>query len=230
MSVYNCEFPEYFNCHLTQYRNPEAIFRKNIQPEEKTGFIYLNPQVYTEKFSDEFTYMNVNKEESKEYIPLKNGWLQPGEGKQVFTLDPRLNSASHGQWTTLDKPPIDSSMKLYDIPFDKRLDKYGQNYRTYSDINAGQIMYYIDKSIEDAYFKPIFTNSSSVNSYLYQDPMGTIMAGYTLTPLKSGNFIGPERNDYIGELSWIEDSSNQREDILSFQAPRRKRWSARYAK
>ena len=227
MSVYNCEIPEYLDCTLNQ-----PIFRSDIEPADKIGYEYINPQVYTQKYADDFELLNCNSANAREYVPLPNGWLQPCKGRQVITNDPRLNSASHGQWITLDQPPIDSSMKLYDIPFDKRLDNYGQNYNSYSDINAGQIVYYIDKSIEDPFFKPNFVTSSRIEGTLYKDPMGSISPEYYRTNVKNDNPIGPKRNNYEGGLSWMEDSLNQREDIMSLQMSRqlRETWAPRYSK
>ena len=227
MSVYNCEFPEYLDCTLNQ-----AGFKSDIEPSEKIGYEYINPQVYTQKYAQDFELLNCNSANASEYVPLPNGWLQPCEGRQVITNDPRLNSASHGQWITLDQPPIDSSMKLYDIPFDKRLDKYGQNYNSYSDINAGQIVYYIDKSEEDPMSEPVYSISAKVDSYLYQDPMGGISPYYYRTPLKNDNPIGPKRNNYDGGLSWMQDSLNQREEIMMLQSTKinKSDWLMRYRK
>lgn len=231
MSVYNCNFPEKLDCVL-QDSNSLIRIRNDTEPMDKVGYNFINPQVYSEKYATEFQGFNCDSKNSKEIIPLPNGWLEPGNGKQVFTNDPRLNSASHAQWITLDQPPIDSSMKLYDIPNDKRLDNYGQNYRTYSDINAGQILYYINKSLDDPISRPVFVNSSNIYSYVYVTPMGGLYPSYVRKPLKDDNFIAPTRNNYEGGLSWIQDSSEQRENITFSQiAPFLERdWSMRYAK
>jgi len=208
----------------------EQKFKTDIEPADKIGYKFINPQVYTEKYAPDFQGLDCNKNETNEFIPLENGWLETSKGPQVITNDPRLNSASHSQWITLDQPPIDSSMKLYDIPFDKSLDRYGQDYKTYSDINAGQILYYVDKSIEDPYYKPIFVESSQIDSYLYQDPMGSTYGYYYRTPLKNDNHIGPTRDNYEGGLSWIQDSISQREDIMALQMSKlfSREWTTRY--
>ena len=225
MSVYNYKFPEYLDCTLNELK-----FKTDIEPTDKDGYNYINPQVYTEKYAPNFEVFESTND--KVNIPAPNGWIQPCIGKQVITNDPRLNSASHAQWLTLDQPPIDSSMKLYNIPYDKKLDKYGQNYRTYSDINAGQIMYYISKSQEDPISEPVYGVSAKVDSYLYQDPMGGISPYYYRTPLKNDNPIGPKRNNYDGCLSWMQDSLNQREDITILQSTKinKSDWSLRYGK
>jgi hypothetical protein len=225
MSVYDCDFPDYFQ----NYNNLK--FRSDIEPSDKTGYDYINPQVYTEKYNTDF--QPINSDSSADYIPLPNGWMEPCKGmNQVFTNDPRLNSASHAQWITLDKPPIDSSMKLYEIPYDKKLDNYGQGYNSYNDINAGQIMYYVDKSIEDPFYKPNFITSSQIDGTLYKDPMGGLQPRYYRTNLKDDDNIGPVRDNYEGCLSWMQDSLNQREDIMSLQMGKmlKQQWTPRYSK
>jgi hypothetical protein len=123
-------------------------------------------------------------------------------------------------------------MKLYDIPYDKTLDNYGQNYKSYADINAGQIVYYIDKSIEDPFYKPNYVISSKTTAYLDKDPMDAIQTYYVREPLKNDNPIGPTRNNYEGCLSWIEDTMKHREDIMALQSDiyTRTNWAMRYAK
>tara|TARA_Y100000389_G_scaffold53802_2_gene49627 strand:+ start:181 stop:879 length:699 start_codon:yes stop_codon:yes gene_type:complete len=209
MSVYNCHFPE----------NNNILFKTNIEPVNKKGYKYLNPQVYDEK-----TSKNFEKVLSRDpYIALPNGSLQPcNVENQVIAADPRLYSASHAQWLALDRPPIDSSMKLSKIILDKKLDKYGQYYSGYKDINAGQIEYYFNRSIEDPFFSPNYATSAVNNGRLYKDPMGAMKPQYERVPLTYDNPITTgTRDKYQGCLSWIQDSMNHREDIMSLQQRKR---------
>ena len=139
------------------------------------------------------------------------------DNPNFYNSDPRLISVSHrGQPLLLDRPPIQSSMK--EIAKSERLNGYGQKYKSYSDINAGQIAYIIDKSIQDPYFSPNFNNSSIVTKSLYQDPMGALKPRYLRVPFRDANPIGqPLRNNYVGCLSFMEDSLEQRENIMASQ-------------
>jgi len=137
-------------------------------------------------------------------------------------MDPRLISASHtGQVQTLDVPPITGDVKLNSLLHNRLLDNYGQGYKDYSDVNAGQYMYYINKSLEDPYFSPNFVTSATATGVLYKDPMGALKPRYNRKPLIDNDPLGPERNNYEGCLSWMEDSLSHRQDLMSLQMGRR---------
>jgi len=207
MSVKNCDFPKYLDYH------DKIPFGSSLQPTLKQGISLINPQIFTDNFSPDFT---------------------PVEGKsdgcpplQFYSNDPRLISSAHdGQVLTLDRPPLVSSMQLDKIASDKNLDGYGQNYNTYSDVNAGQIVYYIDKSIEDPFFLPNFVTTAQTDSYLYQDPMGAIKPQYMRRPIFDDNVVAQKRDNYEGGLSWMQDSLGHRQDLTSLQ--RRKFNETRY--
>lgn len=234
MSVYDCNFDNYFKC------TDEKLLQSELQPTNKEGHIHLNPQVYTEKTAKNFSNINLGKHKDSRqneclnsFWPMPNGWLQLGPVKeQVIKNDPRLYSAGHQRWITLDQPPMDSSMKLSDIPYDKNLDKYGQYYNTYSDINAGQITYYVNRALEQPFHNPNYVNTGFVERSIYQDPMGGIQPEYSFTNVINDNPItSSERDNYRGNLSWIEDSTNHREDIMTLQQSKvnGENWQYRYS-
>ena len=202
MSVRNCEFSKYFECY------DNKLFRKDQEPVHKEGQITLNPEVLTEKYATDFQKID---------CPNISGCPQT----QYASMDPRLVSASHnGQVQTLDKPPINSEVKLNTLLDDESLDKYGQGYKSYADVNAGQYMYYINRSLEDPYFNPNFVTSATATGVLYKDPMGAIKPRYNRKPLTDNDPMGPERNNYEGCLSWMEDSLSHRQDLLALQMRR----------
>ena len=65
----------------------------------------------------------------------------------------------------------------------------------------------------------------------YQDPMNAMKPYYHRVPLVRDDPIGPERDVYSGCLSWIQDSNEQREDIMALQlsGQNRSKWSSRWA-
>jgi len=144
--------------------------------------------------------------------------FKPNSSFQYYSSDPRLISASHGgQSLTLDNPPIDGKIYLDELSTNKNLDNYGKYYSTYSDINAGNITYYIDNSIKDPLFKPIFSIPARLTSTLYEDPMGSIKPQYDRQPLNYYDPINSDKNDYKGNLPWLQDTQEYREDIISKQ-------------
>lgn len=204
MSVNNCNF------------TPQSHFSQTIQPVPKKGIVPLNPQILVDNYA-------------RDYYKVKSeGSLCACPSEQYTSTDPRLISAKNsGQVLIFDRPPIGNNVLMDEVP---TLVGYGRKYNTYSDVNGGQIMYYNDRSIEDPYFNPLFVSSASVDGFLYQDPMGAIKPQYSRTPLKNDNPIGPIRNNYQGCLSWIQDSTGFREDIMAHQMAKQnqERWAPRW--
>jgi len=211
LSVNNC----YINKTLDLYN--KEYFNNNLL-EKKQRFIYINPQVIYDNISQDFIPINHN------YNNSENNWI---------SNDPRLLNAAHGQqMLPLDRPPLESiQYKLNDLAHITNLDFYGQNYKTYNNINAGQILYYTDTEIENAFFSPNFVSTASPISFIYKDPMGSIKPQYFRIPINNNNLIGQfPREKYPGGLSFIDDSTNHREDIMSLQMSliNRQRWDPRW--
>jgi len=187
-----------YNCDTKCYNE---VFKLGDEPRVKCGFTYLNPQVYMNKNACDFTYENCETFKSQ---------------------DPRLIDVPRAFKMNLDRPPMDSSIKLSQIYSDPTLCNYGKNYRTYSDIDGGQIAYYTDDYFSDTFFHPIFSTPSTVKGYIYKDPMDQLSPEYERCPLvKAEEMCG---------LSWINDSNEHREDLISKQMYIRfdKDWNNRF--
>jgi hypothetical protein len=198
----NCNFSPYFEC------NNRLTFKNQNEPANKIGYEYLNPYATSKSLASDFYKVDCGKD--------------PTMGNCSTTLysstDPRLISAAHnGQILSLDSPPIDESIKLSEVYTDPRLKYYGQKYNNYSDINAGQITYYVDKSIEDTLFQPLFENPSNVTGKIYKDPMSSVYPEYHRTPIKNNNVLKTKNRIYTNGLSWLDDSNETREDIMHLQ-------------
>ena len=184
------------NCNI---QSP-SMFHQEVQPKKNDGYIYLNPSVIQSKLALDFKPF-INKHDR--FCPKL----------QYSSADPRLISASHGgQRLTFDNPPIDDKNYLDEFT----LGNYGKNYSTYSDINAGNITYYIDNSIKYPLFKPIFSIPARSTRTLYKDPMGTFKAQYNRQSFWDDP-INSDKNYYKEGLSWLQDSQEHREDIISKQ-------------
>lgn len=198
MSVRNCQTPKLFECY------DKAPFRFDIEPRDKKGIDVMNPQAMESKYSPDFQKIN---------CPNAQGCNQT----QYTSHDPRLFYTPYAQRLALDRPPIESSPKLSQLSTDKSLDNYGKNYTGYHDIDAGHIVYYINRERQDPFFSPLFTTSAYTYGTLYQDPMGAMKPVYTRTPLKYNNPLDTQKKSYEGGLSWMQDSMSHREDLLSRQ-------------
>ena len=199
MSVRNNDFSNYYDCI------DKKLFKNQIEPKNLNGYTYINPYTISKSYDKNFQVID---------DPTANK-----DGKVYISNDPRLISATHfGQMLELDRPPINEDVKLDEIYTNPNMKYYGQTYNSYSDINAGQIMYYIDKSIQDAEFEPIFTNNSVVKGTMFKDPMGAMKPQYNRTSIINTNLLDTKHNNYkdVG-LSWIRDSQESREDLLALQ-------------
>jgi hypothetical protein len=210
LSVRDNKVSKYYDCH--NHRNISSKIQPSIP--EKTGYLMINPQAYTENYSVNF---------------------QPVESTccpetQYFSRDPRLWSGTHAQYTTFSHPPIDHTTKLKDI-YDKKLKYYGKGYKTYSDISAGNIVYYIDKSQEDAYYKPLFSHPAETQKRIYVDPMGGVKPEYP----RSIHYNNPINDTTFDNdpfcLSFIKDTQNHRQDILAANMSKinQQRWEPRWS-
>ena len=204
------------------------IFSIKNEPYRKCGIQTLNPYCLAKLYTP-----NYDGVENPCGVPLNSGYnscdtcvSNPG----YLTNDPRLISGSHnGQRLVLNTPPYTSTIKLANIYSDPNLNLYGQKYTDYGSINAGQITYYNDKSIEDAFYSPVFANSATVTGYDEKDPMSSVRPYYDRNPVVQPALLKTvgENND---QLTWLRDSGEFREDIISKQMRRinRQKYTARW--
>jgi hypothetical protein len=197
-----------------------------MEPKKFRGqrFDTLNPEAMQQKYAKEF-YPKPNT------IPCTKTPETKGCSKVLYSsIDPRLIDVPRGMRVNLDVPPIDSTVHLNEVYTKPELAKYGQGYRSYSDINAGQITYYVDKSIQDPLFNPNFTIPAKVDATLLQDPMSAMKPQYNRTPLFASDHLDTKRVGYNGGLSWMEDSLEWREDLMARQMRKRnqERWEPRW--
>jgi len=217
LSVTNCRIPEYFKTH-------NRYTLETMVETDKCGIEDLNPQVYTDKYSKSFQPIESDLNKNCNAVcKIKCNNIQ------YKSRDPRLYDEGHAQWTTLNSPPIDGNVRLKNV-YNKNLENYGQKYKGYSDINSGQVLYYIDKEIAEPFFNPLFSYRSTYSKNIYKDPMDNIKPEYIRqVPYKNPTVQKCAiTNPYC--LSWINDSTQFREDLLTTQMAKRnqQKYSARW--
>jgi hypothetical protein len=203
MSVRGCKFSPSYDCQTTR------VFKEQQEPSNQRGGFFLNPAVIADnKFATGFKPINVRT------CPKSSC-----NGTTYLNSDPRLYNAAGPSWLQLDRPPLDSSVKLSTLHDDKTLNCYGQNYKSYADVNAGQVLYYISKDREDAFYEPLFSKKATSVGIMYKDPMGSMKPHYNRIPEGNYNPISDNPCDVKGEfgLSWMKDSQFHREDLLARQ-------------
>jgi len=203
MSVRGCIFSEYYDC------NQQRIFKSHQEPSKQSGRVLLNQSVISsDKFDPTFKAINVKDCPNSSCM-----------GTTYLNSDPRLYNAAAATWLQLDRPPTNSTPKLNTLNSNKSLDNYGQCYKSYADVNAGQILYYIDKDRQDAFYEPLFSKQATSVGTLYKDPMGAMKPQYDRIPNKKYNPILGDQCDVAGEfcLSYMKDTQFHREDLLALE-------------
>ena len=205
----HCIFSKYNDCY------DKNTFRVDKEPFYKSGNVILNPSVLTTDKFDK-TFKAVNTEDCPNSFSGTTTYI---------SSDPRLYNQG-GTWLQLDRPPLNSTIKLSSLNIDKSLNNYGKGYTSYSDINTGQYVYYINKEREDPFYKPLFSKEAISIGTMYKDPMGSIKPQYNRIPLNQNNETDEtdETNEYA--LSFMKDTQFHREDILALQM--RKKNEQRY--
>jgi hypothetical protein len=203
MSVRGCNFSPYYDCHNRRQ------FKLQQEPQNQQGLIVLNKGVVAnDKFASGYRK-----------IDSKNCPYTSCNGVTYLNSDPRLYNAAAADWIQLDSPPFGVTPKLNTLNKNKTLDCYGQNYSAYSEVNAGQVVYYITKDLADAFYEPVFSTKANVVGTVYKDPMGAMKPEYHRIPEETFNPIERDDCDANGDgcLSWINDSQYHRADLISKQ-------------
>lgn len=190
------------------------IFKTNKEPviNKKHERYILNPKVIgKDKLDKSFNVTN-------EYKECNN--------INCLTYDPRLYNAMTDTRLKLDTEPLNSSIKLNTLNTDETLNNYGKGYKSYSDINTGQIIYYIENDTENAFFEPVFDIKATAVGTLYKDPMSSVKPQWERFPEKYNPILG-NQSDREFASSFIKDSQFQRDDLMALQM--RKMNEQRYA-
>jgi hypothetical protein len=206
-------------CRPTQ-RNPTASWRGVDGSLPSCGYQTLNPQLYQNNAACDFCP-----------VEKKNNPCQRTRG---FTAeDARLKQPRTGNIPlVLNTTPMDMSV-MEDKVYSSELNKWTTGFKRYSEMDQGQITYYLDANIAGPFHNPLYENNADVSGYVEVNPMNSIQPRYVRKPTKCRNCLETAacKCSYNGGLSWIEDSNEQREDIMASQMGKanREKWSARWA-
>lgn len=204
-----CRQPVFFDCYN------KALLSEKVQPVNKSGYDELNDSVYKNKLAQGYGK-----------VPCKI------DGNQTWlSLDPRLYDPIRNEYLCLDRPPSTGDVKLKDI-YNEKYTNYGITIKPYNQIDDGQIVYYTDRSIEDAFFSPVWSEPAINQASLDKDPMGSMKPDYTRKPiLNTENPTVTTVESYPYCLSFIQDSQSHREDIMAYQQRKnnQSKWSARWS-
>jgi len=197
-----CELPPQFICTDRQ------SFKLNQQPPIKGSKL-------TFPYSSKINCINPNfgLDFATDFIKETNNKDKDCCKTLYKSLDSRLISTPHtpGFRTGLkfSKPVYTGEVPLGKI-YDKNLTDYGQGYKSYDDIHAGQLRYYIQKDLTPVLFDPLFVMPSNVTSQLFEDPMSSRKFQTIRKPILTNN-----RN--VSDYQFIRDQIKFRESIMHSQ-------------
>lgn len=224
-SLEGCNVSENFGCF------DRTIFKQNVQPKGKYGGYTIGPCGDTKPKPNKYTFLNeLGVQPSGKFFSVDCPKDSSCSGTTYVSVDSRLIDPVRNSLLKLDRPPNTGSIALKDA-YSEKLKNYGKGYRTYSDVNTGQIHYYIDESISDALYEPVYDIPSKVDSVLYKDPMDNLKPQYNREwNAPNGVRETPKFGETYGCLSFIQDTSHHREDIISHQQLKnnQQKWSARW--
>jgi len=181
----------------------------------------LNPKLYTNNVATD-------------YVKLPPS-ATPSGRTGYSSEDARLKNPIHGNMPmVLDRRPMNMSVEGVetDHVYSDKLKDVKTGYKAYKNINQGQITYYVDHELAEPFTGPNFQLAAAVNGYMTVTPMNTLEAMYKRTPVRHRNCLDTRlcKKDYIGCLSWMEDSLEQREDIMASQmwGINKNKWETRW--
>lgn len=202
MSVPDCTISKYYDCYS------KRTFKIQQEPVNRDGSLILNKSLLDHNKFDP-TFKTINSK-SRHHSSCKE--------TTYLNSDPRLLNAAGGTRLQLDRPPRVTNNKLKDLINDKSLDNYGQGYKSYNDVDAGQILYYINKDFQDAFYEPLFSEKATAVGTMYKDPMGNMRPQYDRIPNeKYDPILGNTCDNGEYCLSWMKDTQFHREDLLARQ-------------
>lgn len=228
-----------FKSHEIPVKNAEQKFNSNSDKDPR--YYNINELRY-KKTPRDYTQISCkgNKDLSKQNPCGDKSWVS----HDPRLLDPRRNVLLHldtfpANYGVLNSSVIPSGINMMKI-YDKDNLNNGKNYRTYKDIDLGDITYYIDKDIQSEFFYPNFTIPSVSNGRVFKDPMDSYKPDYTREQMGGlGKYNDIQIQEDIdgktvqtgySNLSWIRDTNSHREDILAAQMAKinQERWMPRY--
>ena len=202
----------YFDCY------GKASLSNQIQPRYPTPEITeINPQAYSTKMAAGYGMVPCKKDGCPDQT-----WL---------SQDPRLYDVLRNVYMPLDRPPMSGDVRLRDV-YDAKYNNYGQGYTPYDQIKDGDITYYIDNTIQDAFYSPVWAEPAVNEAVLYQDPMGAMKPEYNRKALvNTENPTVTTPVTYPYGLSFIQDTQTHREDLMAYQQRKnnQSKWSARWS-
>ena len=207
-----------------KYSRYKSTYGGCLQGEKKNG-VFMREAEPSRRIEQNYCRFNNQCPDTEAYTYLNERGVKPSPFFEPSTLpyvngtvyrsvraDDRLYDTSRDYNMKLDIPPI---QVYYDLIHDnvsgsKELSGYGKNYKDYKSVTGGQIQYYVDKDIAQPFPAPVYAFPTESVGKIYRDPQGTVRPQFEKS-------FDSERGRRTGMLSFIEDTTKFRDDIISKQ-------------
>jgi hypothetical protein len=147
-----------------------------------------------------------------------------GGNGYFYGSDGRVVDAARDIRMVLDAPAKVGAVNMDMTAYINNKD-YGGIYNTYSDLNNGQIAYYVDSSISQPFFEPVYTLSSYVDKTIRVDPMDSPKPEYIKTPISTTLNSVSKDQATRDQLSFREDLMSRQQNLYN-----RTSWTNRWIK
>jgi hypothetical protein len=150
-------------------------------------------------------------------------------GVSYVSSNPKLYDSVRAQALMIDRPPLTGELPVGDVKHDqiytKRIQRYGGEYKEYSDIVGGNVLYYIPQESRDAYREPVFVTTATVAHVLVQDPMGVVRPEYRRTSQSQYDWDKCNQDQCD---SFTHDSLEFRQELMEKQMRKRNEQEYKY--
>lgn len=181
----------------------------------------INPELYKNNVAKDYVKIPANATPSG----------RPGYSSE----DARLKNPLNGNMPmVLDRRPMNMSVEAIetDDVYSDKLKEVHTGYKSYKKLNQGQITYYVDHELTEPFTRINFQMPAHVSGFMTVTPMNTLEARFTRKPAHQRDCLDTSlcKKDYAGCLSWMEDSLEQRENIMASQmwGINKNKWEARW--
>lgn len=216
----------------------DTLFNQDVQPKKDLSYYVERHQPINGNYAiseipdwnerPESNYYNNELDRSIETIPNKRGNVSMGryDPQLVRNTGPMgrlVEMPTRSEWSARVSEHDAQGTIDYDRVFDPRFTGYGDPYRSYLDVDKGNISYYYGDV--DAYRHPNFISRSKVDFIEDREPMGKIRPMYRREkPMCLNEAIEQ------AETRFMNDTTTFREDLMGSQMAKRnsEMWQMRY--
>lgn len=140
----------------------------------------------------------------------------------IYDNDARVVD-QRGMRIILDRPALVGEVNMDDV-YNIDNKGYGGTYETYNQINNGNVMYYVDQSVSQPFYDPVYTLSSTVKKEILLDPMTNPKPEYSKTV--DSTLYGVVNDQYArDQLTFREELMSRQQNLYN-----RTSWTNRWIK